>query len=137
MHRFARSCAELVIVAIVGAGAFLAPVVLSPPAKLPHAPLFPLIRAAVEGPHAASFAALAVVGLVAGLFARTRWYFLGAATMACFPVFAFAEMNADPTSHNLFPFEFVMYAIYSVPAILGAAVSQLPRSWFGPRPQTA
>jgi hypothetical protein len=45
--------------------------------------------------------------------------------MALFPLATFCEMIFDSTSHNMFPFEFIFYAIYTIPAIIGAAVSQV------------
>jgi hypothetical protein len=133
MNRLGRHILELSLVAMAGFVAFVAPAAFHPPARMPSAPLFPLVRAVVENPRLASFIGLAALGVVAGLFCRTRWYLLGLVTMAVFPLCTFAEMAADRTSHNLFPIEFIMYAIYSIPAILGAAAAQLPR----PRLRTA
>ena len=45
--------------------------------------------------------------------------------MALFPLATFCEMIFDSTSHNMFPFEFIFYAIYTIPAIIGAAASQV------------
>jgi hypothetical protein len=42
-----------------------------------------------------------------------------------FPVVAIAEIVKDPTSHNLIPFEMVMYAFLAVPTVLGAWVGGL------------
>ncbi len=124
MNRHIRMLTDLALTALAGFIAFLLPVLIHPPASFPKAPLFPAVRAALERPQVGSFIALAVVGVLAGLLLRTRWYLIGPAAMALFPVCTFAEMVADPTSHNLFPIEFVCYGIYAIPAVIGAGVAQ-------------
>ena len=64
-----------------------------------------------------------VVGLVLGLVSRSRALLLGAAAVVVLPVAAFAEMAADPTSHNLWPFEFMFYAFYGAIVAAGAALA--------------
>jgi hypothetical protein len=128
MNTAARSISEVAITAIAGFAAFIAPIMLDPPNVLPKAPLFPIVREAVEHTRLSSFIALATVGLLAGLFARTHWALLGIATVALFPVCTIAELIADSTSHNLFPMEFVMYAAFSIPAIVAAGLGRLPRA---------
>ena len=95
-------------------------------------PLFPWVRTGVENIGAANLVTLFVVGGALGaLFCgrgRPAWPFLvGMGTMALFPVFAIAEMFADPTSHNLFPFEFVMYFLVGLIAVAGAYVGYVGR----------
>jgi hypothetical protein len=113
-----------VTMAALGAGCVVVPVMVSSK-PLMDAPLFPLIRTAVESLSWAAPAALLVLGVIAG--ALTRWHpvAIGAASVAVFPVVAIAEIVKDPTSHNLIPFEMVMYAFLAVPAVLGAWVGGL------------
>jgi hypothetical protein len=127
MNTAARTISEVSITAIAGFAAFIAPVMLAPPTALPKAPLFPIVREAVEHLRPASFIAIAIVGFFAGLLARTHWPLLGLATVAMLPVCMAAELFVDPTSHNLFPIELVMYAAFSIPAILTAALGRLAR----------
>jgi hypothetical protein len=47
-----------------------------------------------------------------------------------FPLAAICEMIADPTSHNMFPFEFIGYTAYN-PALAGSYTSQLIKSFSG------
>ena len=47
---------------------------------------------------------------------------------AAMPIVIFAEGIVDPTSHNLFPFELIMYGALSLIALLGAGVGTLARS---------
>jgi hypothetical protein len=45
------------------------------------------------------------------------------AVMAAMPVVIVADVLVDPTSHNLFPFELVIYGVLSVLALVGALVA--------------
>jgi hypothetical protein len=115
---------EGVILAGAGMGAFLLPLVISPPARIYDAPLFPLLRTSVEGVRGDSFLAIATVGFLAGLLCRIPAPFIGLACMALFPLAAFAEIAADKTSHNLIPFELIMYGIYSIVPFLGGLLGR-------------
>jgi hypothetical protein len=44
-----------------------------------------------------------------------------------------AEISADPTSHNLFPFEYVMLSFFAVPALLGAVAGRFAGQAWGSR----
>jgi hypothetical protein len=44
-----------------------------------------------------------------------------------------AEISADPTSHNLFPFEYVMLSFFAVPALLGALAGRFAGQAWGSR----
>jgi hypothetical protein len=65
--------------------------------------------------------------LTIALEGKKRWIpvaMFGAfcAANACLIV---ADCSADPSNHNLWPFEFVMIALATAPAFLGAGVSVL------------
>ena len=48
--------------------------------------------------------------------------------MVLFPIASIAEMILYPTSHNLWPLEFFVYGILSIPAVVGALIgSKLTR----------
>ena len=68
-----------------------------------------------------------IVGLLSGALAQTPWALLGLAAIAVFPLCMIADLVTDPTSHNLFPFELVMYGAFSIPAILAAGLGRIPR----------
>lgn len=73
------------------------------------------------------FALLAGFLLTVGENGKTRWIpvtmFGGfCAANACLIV---ADCMADPTNHNLWPFEFVIIAVATAPASLGAGISVL------------
>ena len=127
MNKTARTITELTLTALSGFAAFISPILLNPPNTLPKAPLFPIVRESVEHLRPASFIALAIVGLLAGAVGQTHWALLGLASIAAFPICMIAELAADPTSHNLFPFELVMYDAFSIPAILAAGLGRIPR----------
>ncbi len=68
---------------------------------------------------------LAGLVLTAGIDGKKRWVpvaiFAGfAVANACLIV---ADCATDPTNHNLWPFEFVIIALATSPAFLGAGVS--------------
>jgi hypothetical protein len=49
---------------------------------------------------------------------------IGLTTMALFPIMAIFEMFVDSSSHSMLPIEFIFYAAYTVPAIIGAYIAQ-------------
>ena len=61
-------------------------------------------------------AAAAVLGYVT----RAHAVVIGAAMILVFPVITAWEISIYPTSHNLFPFELVIFAIWSAPLMFGA-----------------
>ncbi len=127
MHQPARAAIELTASAVAGFAAFLVPLIIVPPPKLFASPLFPLVRTSVENPRIASFVGLAVVGVCGGFFGRCSWVLLGLVTMGIFPLCALAEIVKDSTSHNLLPFELIMYGFFSFAAVIGAGIGRLIR----------
>lgn len=125
MHQPARTAIELTASAVAGFAAFLAPLIIVPPPKLFASPLFPLVRTAVENPRMASFIGLAIVGACGGFFGRSSWMLLGLVTMGIFPLCALAEIAKDSTSHNLLPFELIMYGVFSFAGVIGAGIGRL------------
>lgn len=110
-----------VAIAMLGLVCVLGPAVGKP---LMTAPLFPLLRTAVEHLSPATFIGLGVLGLGAGLATRLPRAGIGLASIAALPLAAFAEMAADGTSHNLIPFELAMYAFMALPALLMATAAR-------------
>jgi hypothetical protein len=70
---------------------------------------------------------LATVGLACGLTHPRRAWLLGFASVALFPAVVAVEFAADSTSHNLVPFEIVMFAFLALPAVAGAGLGALLR----------
>ncbi len=111
------SCVAAAILGLVGvalAGE------LAPPLSGHESPLFPAVDRGVEGMNGASLVLLGLAGFAPAAFRRAHPLLVGISTMALFPVLSIAEMVADPTSHNLWPFEWFFYALETLPGILGA-----------------
>jgi hypothetical protein len=73
-----------------------------------------------SGNFFASMALLFAVGFVLSIIAPSEWLFIAIAEIALLPFVAIVDMLIDPTSHNLFPVELLMYAAIDLPALLGA-----------------
>jgi hypothetical protein len=54
-------------------------------------------------------------------------FFAAAVQPGVLPIVAVIEVARDPTSHNLWPFEFAIYFAYSVVGVLGAAAGTFIR----------
>ncbi len=64
------------------------------------------------------FAGAAAAGL--GYVTRANGAVIGASMVLVFPAIVFWEISTYPTSHNLVPFELVMYAALSAPLMFAA-----------------
>jgi len=120
---------EAVIAALLGIASVILPVWLLSLKPYP-APLFPLIRTGVEGMSALTLVFLLISGVLLGVFGRGHPILLGLATLGLLPCAALAEMVASPTSHSMWPFEFAIYGLLSLIAVLGAFVGRLVKMRF-------
>ena len=118
-QRLRSDAPPLLVLPLLGLACVTMPVVIRGESLMP-APLFPLLRTAVEQLNWMPIAALAALGLMAGVFTRLWPPLIALASVAALPVAMIAEIVADPTSHNLFPFELVMYAAMALPVLLAA-----------------
>ena len=77
--------------------------------------------------HPVLLICLFVSGIVVGLFTKGYgWSVLtGAATGFPILAFALAEMVLGLASHNLWPIEFAMYAVFTIPPIIGSLLGVL------------
>jgi TRAP-type mannitol/chloroaromatic compound transport system permease small subunit len=71
-----------------------------------------------------TMALLALSGIRIGFVVKRLCVFLGMSSILVFPSAAIYEMVKDPFSHNLWPFEFIMYFAFSIPAIVGACIGK-------------
>lgn len=94
-------------------------------------PLFPLIRTGIEGISIWSFGILLLSGFGVKLLSNLSGWKIGLTTMAIFPIMAISEIFVDSSSHSMFPIEFIFYAAYTVPAIIGAYIAQGIQKVFG------
>lgn len=120
----------LAVALLGGLGCVVLPAFLLPggPAKPPYGwPLLPWLAFAMAnvrvGPSLACFLGL---GLGLGAAQPRWWWLLAPAAMALTPVLHTINIahdwTRDATSHNLFPFEFVLLGVLSSPAFLGAGL---------------
>lgn len=65
---------------------------------------------------------LLAVGTLLGFFSVRLWWLLGPLTMLVFPVVALIDMMIWPTSHSLWPFEFILYGLFCIPGFVGAFI---------------
>ncbi|HSH19244.1 MAG TPA: hypothetical protein VLA03_02250 [Draconibacterium sp.] len=112
------------LTAVLGVLSILLPVFFQAGLKHYESSLFSLIRDCIEGISMWSFALLFSTGFVMRFYTKLSGWKIGLATMALFPVMAILELSVDSTSHNLLPLEIIMYAIYAIPAIIGAYIGQ-------------
>jgi hypothetical protein len=72
-----------------------------------------------------------VLGLTLGIAQPRRWLLLAGAAMGLPPVLLainiLHDWTHDATSHNLFPFEYLIYGFICVPALVGALLGFLLR----------
>ena len=119
------------LASILGVISIVLPVFFQPDLKQYDSPLFPLIRTGIEGISVWSFVLLLISGFGVKLLSKLAGWKIGLATMALFPILAIIEMIVDSSSHNMLPFEFIFYALYTVPAIIGAYLAQGTKNILG------
>ncbi|HIF83906.1 MAG TPA: hypothetical protein EYQ79_00255 [Flavobacteriaceae bacterium] len=119
-----KNLQSLLFVSILGMISILIPVFILDDLRTYDSPLFPMIRTGIEGISLYSLLFLISSGLIIKSFSDLSSWKIGLASMALFPLAAICEIIYEPTSHNLFPLEFIFYAIYSLPALLGAYLSE-------------
>jgi hypothetical protein len=112
------------LASILGVISIVLPTFFIPDLKQYDSPLFPLIRTGIEGISFWSFGLLLLSGFGVKLLNNLSGWKIGLTTMALFPILAIFEMFVDSSSHNMFPFEFIFYAVYAVPALIGAYIAQ-------------
>jgi len=109
-----------ILSAILGLASFIIPVILTPRIGYYDSPLFPIVRTGVEKLSFFEVCCLAISGFILSFLNPRKPWRWGLATMSLFPILAIIEMIADSRSHNLWPMEFLMYGILTIPGILGA-----------------
>ena len=60
-----------------------------------------------------------IVGLLMGYYFKLNPWLSGISLVLIFPITAFYEATVYRGSHNLIPFELVVYLLWSIPAIAG------------------
>ena len=113
------------LAAILGFLSIIIPTIFLPNLKQYDSPLFPIVRTGIEGISMWSFIFLFLSGFGVKLLSRLSSWKIGLMTMVLFPVMAIFEILVDVSSHKMLPFEFIFYAVFSFPAILGAYFAQI------------
>lgn len=73
---------------------------------------------------------LVVVAFAIGYFSKSPPLLVGLCMVQVFPILAMLEGTANLSTHSMFPFEFVMYALCSLPLGLSAWLGSLTRGRF-------
>jgi len=96
-----------------------------------------LVRSSVEHFSLLSFLLLFLSGLFFGLvFERPYSLSSSVSQVATLPVFAFTEIVKDPTSHNLWPIEFIQYAFLALVPLTGMELGLKIKTYFQSRRAT-
>ena len=112
------------LIPVLGYFAFILPVLVSPPAHHTGSVLFQTYSDALFTLGWQTGLALFVLGVVLGLFVTEREGLTGCLSVILLPLLAVLEMLKDGTSHNLWPFEFVVYAFMAAVVVIGSLVGQ-------------
>lgn len=122
--RWARTAAEVALGAALGLGA-LALGALRPAGT-------PAPKSAMDGLSLLSLGAVFAAGLLLGVVGSLRPVVAGLWTMALAPIGIVRDVVADPTSHNLWPFELVGYGALAMLAAGGAFMGRRLRALVAP-----
>ena len=126
-----KNISALIAVSILGIVSIVLPVyILGDSIKHYESPLFPILRTGLEGFSLYSLLFLFLSGFIVKLFSAIPSWKIGLMSMALLPLAAICEMIVDSSSHTLFPIEFILYGFYTIPAIIGAYISQFFKSFF-------
>ena len=114
----------LFISSILGIISLILPTYFLTELKQYESPLFPIIATAVNGISIWAIILLVISGFSISLFSEIEGWKIGLSTMALFPIMSILEMIVDTSSHNLFPLEFIFYAVLAIPSIVGAYIAK-------------
>jgi hypothetical protein len=89
-----------------------------------------MLRTGLEGLSLYSLLFLFLSGFIVNLLSDLPSWKIGLMSMTLLPLAAICEMIADSSSHNLFPIEFILYGFYTIPATIGAYISQFFKFFF-------
>jgi hypothetical protein len=120
-----RSVAIYSIAPPVGPASFVAPL-FATHLVTGHESWLELYALSVEKASGPTLFLLFVAGLIAGRADRAvRAIGFGVLTIVLLPVAAVIQMVGDPTSHNLWPIEFVIYLVVSLVPACGVLLGRL------------
>ena len=120
-----------VLAAILGLTAVIISPLVTPGAAHYDSTLFPWVRTGIENGSLATLGFLLIAGMIPGFLDPKRFWLWGLATMSFLPIWAIAEMVVEsintqlPASHNLWPLEFVLYGLGTLPGLVGAGIGAI------------
>ncbi len=115
-----------IVAAVLGSLSIILPPYITPGRKVVFydAPLFPIIATAIKNLSIfPTTLLLLIAGFIVGYLKSEKWWVLGFATVIFFPIAAISEMILYPNTHNLWPLEFLVYGILSIPPLIGALIA--------------
>ncbi len=116
---------SIIAISILGMISVILPTLFLKDLKPYDSPVFPLIRIGIEGLSIYSFIFLLLSGFIVKQWSKVSSWKIGLMSMILFPFAAIIEMIVDSSSHNLFPFEFLIYLLMAIPSLAGAYLAQL------------
>jgi VIT1/CCC1 family predicted Fe2+/Mn2+ transporter len=133
-HSKASNLLFIAAASIMGVASLVIPYLITygyVPEELYDAPLFPLLRSSWEGLNPVVTALILVMtGMFLGFIRGQKWRTLGLSSVLLLVLAAIIEMVVSPSSHNLWPMEFLMYVIFIAgPMSLGAFVGFKFKLW--------
>lgn len=118
------NAAVIVLAPIAGVASFLVGGLFAPHFDYSDPALSPTLRDGIEGFNLVSVACLAGVGWLGGRYSIVPALALGPLTLLLLPVLSLIEMRMYPTTHNLWPFEWMIYGVYTLLPMVGAGVGR-------------
>jgi hypothetical protein len=96
--------------------------------------VFDLVRSSVKNMSSVDLVLLFAGGFFWGLALKWPYSFFAAGCqVAGLPLIAVLEMISDPTSHNLWPIEFLIYGALALVCLIGMTVGLLARRFLSAR----
>ena len=92
---------------------------------------FAFIQTAIENLSILPTTVLLILsGSFVGYLKPENWRLLGFSTIVLFPIASITEMILYPMTHNLWPLEFLVYGVLSIPPLIGALIGSKLKNIF-------
>jgi len=121
---------EYLLAFLGGAAILVLPVALDPDHVRYPAAFLPVVRNVVEGLQLYSLDLLVVFGALLGIYAKSSAVLLGICSVSIFPLWSIIDIASGGDGHNLLPFEWAFYAVYTVFPIIGIASARFTKRRF-------
>ena len=104
----------------IGLLLFIAPLFFIRSPTMRDSPVFPLLRNAIEHMNLEfTVLGLCLTSCLLSFFRPQQWFSTSVGLIWFLPFFTVIEIGFDPASHNLWPFEFVIYFVLLLIAMFG------------------